>query len=180
MKKITYLSVAFISYGFTLIELMVTIVVATILLLVAVPSFNNLVDTNRLMSATSMLYSDLQFARSEAIRNNNQVQLNFNQAASCYGMILGTAACDCTVTSTAATNFCGLKRVTSANLGSITVVSFASPTGFDPVRGMILSATAGSVTLQSASGKQARVNIGLLGRISLCSPAGTTGVYPSC
>ncbi|MFO1224796.1 MAG: GspH/FimT family pseudopilin [Burkholderiaceae bacterium] len=54
--------------GLTLIEMMVTVSVLIILLAVGVPSFRDLIDRNRIAAEVNSLISDLQFARSEAIR----------------------------------------------------------------------------------------------------------------
>ncbi|MCC5826462.1 GspH/FimT family pseudopilin [Alkalimonas sp.] len=59
--------------GFTLIELMVTVAVMAIVLTVAIPSFTNLINGNRLTSQANELLSALSYARSEAIRRNADV-----------------------------------------------------------------------------------------------------------
>lgn len=59
--------------GFTLIELMVTVSVAAILLAIGVPSFNGFVLNQRVKNASFDIYSMLTYARSEAIKRNNNV-----------------------------------------------------------------------------------------------------------
>lgn len=59
--------------GFTIIELMTTIVILGILIMVAIPSFNDLVVGTRVKGAASDLYGALTFARSEAIKRNANV-----------------------------------------------------------------------------------------------------------
>jgi type IV fimbrial biogenesis protein FimT len=61
--------------GFTLIELMVTILVAAMLLAVAVPSFQSTINSNRLAGATNELLTSLQTARIEAMRFNRRATL---------------------------------------------------------------------------------------------------------
>lgn len=61
--------------GFTLIELMVTVAVAGILAVVAVPAMTSLISGNRLAGTTSELTASIQVARSEAIRRNVRVTL---------------------------------------------------------------------------------------------------------
>jgi len=59
--------------GFTLIELMVTIVLMAILLALAVPSFDGVRLSNRLTSYANALVASSQLARSEAIKRNAPV-----------------------------------------------------------------------------------------------------------
>jgi len=66
--------------GFALIELMVTIAVAGILLAVAVPSFESVVNGNRLSAAANEMMASLQTARMEAIRRNRRTILCLSAA----------------------------------------------------------------------------------------------------
>lgn len=59
--------------GFTLIELAVTVAVLAILLAIAFPSFETLVNQNRLGAASNQVIASLQTARVEAIRQNRKV-----------------------------------------------------------------------------------------------------------
>jgi len=59
--------------GFTLIEMMTAIAVLGVLTAVAVPSFTNMINRNRLASQSNELLSAIQFARIEAIRTNARV-----------------------------------------------------------------------------------------------------------
>ena len=55
-------------HGFTLVELMVTIVILAILTMAAIPSFSRLFTSNRLATQTNEFKAALQSARSEAQR----------------------------------------------------------------------------------------------------------------
>ncbi|KGU54507.1 pre-pilin like leader sequence [Xanthomonas phaseoli pv. phaseoli] len=57
------------SAGFTLVELMITIVVLAILLTIAFPSFRGTLRSNRVASSANETLGLLSVARSEAIRN---------------------------------------------------------------------------------------------------------------
>lgn len=78
--------------GFTLIELMVTIVILAVLVTIAVPSFIPLMERWRVRGAAEELQSTLYYARSEAIKRGGRVTINAtdnadwaNGWAVCYG-----------------------------------------------------------------------------------------------
>ena len=61
--------------GFTLIELMMTMVIVGILVTLAAPSFNNFVLKSRVNSAATELQMSLLLARSEAAKRNSGVTI---------------------------------------------------------------------------------------------------------
>jgi type IV fimbrial biogenesis protein FimT len=74
--------------GFTLIELMITLVVGSILLVIAVPSFLSFQKDNRRVSQINELVSGLNLARSEAIKSNATVGFcPSSDGATCSGAI---------------------------------------------------------------------------------------------
>ncbi len=59
--------------GFTLIELMIVIFISAILLAVALPSFTDALDRNRIVTQNNELLAAFSYARSEGLRRNNRV-----------------------------------------------------------------------------------------------------------
>ncbi|MDJ0806801.1 MAG: GspH/FimT family pseudopilin [Gammaproteobacteria bacterium] len=59
--------------GFTLVELMVTLLVAAILLVAGVPSFVEMLRSNRVASEANNMVTALNMARSEALKLGQQV-----------------------------------------------------------------------------------------------------------
>lgn len=59
--------------GFTIVELMVTVALAAILLSVAVPSFRNMMVSNRLTTQANEVVASMNLARSEAVNRNANV-----------------------------------------------------------------------------------------------------------
>lgn len=80
--------------GFTMIELMITVVVLAIIAAIAVPSFQTLVENNRITTQSNALLGALQLARSEAIKRG----VNVSVAAEAGGFVNGwcvTTAANC-------------------------------------------------------------------------------------
>jgi type IV fimbrial biogenesis protein FimT len=76
--------------GFTMVELMVTVAVASILLAVAVPSFNQMIVSGRLTAQANELVTALSLARSEGIKRNANV--TFCRAATSNSTVCVTQA----------------------------------------------------------------------------------------
>jgi type IV fimbrial biogenesis protein FimT len=55
-------------HGFTLVELMVVIALVAIVMAIAIPSYRQMIVSNRIRAATNDLLLSLQFARTEAVR----------------------------------------------------------------------------------------------------------------
>lgn len=81
--------------GFTLVELMVTLVVVVVLTAIAVPSFRSLTLSNRLTASANEIVGTIQVARMEAIKRNARTQLCSNSASSnasdALGQLCGTS-----------------------------------------------------------------------------------------
>ncbi|NIR58098.1 MAG: prepilin-type N-terminal cleavage/methylation domain-containing protein [Gammaproteobacteria bacterium] len=61
--------------GFTLVELMISLLVAALLTVVAVPSFKTFIENNRLATAANSLVSATQYARTEAVKRGQTVSV---------------------------------------------------------------------------------------------------------
>lgn len=62
--------------GFTLIELMITLSILVILITVAVPSFKEFVQAQRVKTASFDLFAAITYTRSEALKRNSDVTLS--------------------------------------------------------------------------------------------------------
>lgn len=76
--------------GFTLVELMVTVAVAAVLLMIAVPSFRHMLATNQLNTVANELVGGLSEARMEAIQRNAGAQFCSNSTTNNTTSTLGS------------------------------------------------------------------------------------------
>lgn len=172
--------------GFSAIELLIVMVIVSVLASIAVPSFTSMLNRGRVKGAGSDLYTDLQYARSEAVQRNAIVRVGFTTSSTawCYviytgnagGCTCGSSASTCTAPSTA------LKNVAST---TYTGVSMATSSGLSIViepRQAALDTTGspGTVTLTSSDNQVMQDEINLLGRVRLCSPSSSVPGYPAC
>jgi prepilin-type N-terminal cleavage/methylation domain-containing protein len=170
--------------AFTLIELLVTFVVLGITLAIAIPAFSVWLPGRHLRSGAGDLYSELQLAKMQAIRDNGEWALVFNAGGGTYQVISGGAD---GVYSTGGDNVVQ-KTITLAQYGSGTAygngsattnatqaggalpgdgISFSEVTGANDntvvfnSRGMINSTAGGYVYLQN--NQNATYAVGVLG-----------------
>ncbi len=64
--------------GFTLIELMLVVVILGLLASFAGPSISDYIDKRKIINAAEAVYSQLQFARGQAISRSKTVHVNFD------------------------------------------------------------------------------------------------------
>lgn len=191
--------------GFTLIELMITLTVAAVLMVLAVPTFSDLIVKSRLRGATDDIVNLLNTSRGNAVKLGREINVSVKSATWCAGAIseagptpgsgnpltLANASCDCaagTVTClvngdnalVSSSNYSG---VTLSVSGDIDIGSAASGVTFDPKFGALtpLPTTNSQVTL--VNGKfSTRITVSPLGQTNVCVPGTSPFVsgYPSC
>lgn len=172
-----------VAQGFTLIEIIVTLTVLTILALIAVPSYRDAIDKYRLKAASEALFGEFQNAKSIAPLRKANVTMHFTTGAAWCAGVTGKTDCACTQADSTQADYCEIRRVQASEFKNATLSAAdfggAARLVFEPVRG---TATAGSVNLTSALGKQTTISASALGRITLCSPAGAANLaeFPAC
>lgn len=169
--------------GFTLVELLIAVVVIAILAAAAVPAYQNMIETRRLVAAAESVYAQIQFARSESIKLNQNlyVSVQTNSTPWCVGITNSSTGCSCSTSGNCVYGPTGstVERVLSGgDYQSISLQTNQTKLDLDGMRGSFGS-TAGTITLTSGGGKVARVIFAPLGRIRLCGVDGVGG-YPEC
>ncbi len=130
------------SAGFTLLELMITVVVIGILATFALPSFREFIERSNVRSSAESVLNALQLARAEAVRRNEQITFTLGsgtgatswQVADSAGTVIqqsrssgeGSAGVTVALTPAAATTlvFNGFGRVVGA--GGLSTIVFGS------------------------------------------------------
>lgn len=176
--------------GFTLIEMMVTIAVAAILLNLAAPSFQSMIERARVKSLAETIYSNLQFAKGEALKGiqstAGNVLVTFKNDADpqCFGMIRGNIACDCSTNPSDCQIGDSERKITLTDTefpGAFIAGSGDQTIQFDSIRGTATNSTIEVQSLRTSSLKL-DVKISVLGRISICVPSGGSSIsgYQEC
>lgn len=159
--------------GLTLIELMIALAISVVLMSLAVPSMQSLLQRQRLKTAAHNLATDLAEARFEAARRGQTMHVVYATGADwCYALAT-TSGCDCRVAQS-----CRLKSVQAGDARGVQLVE-AQPMAFDPTGGASLGERA---ALLQASGRSERLSVVLsaLGRARVCAPDGALAQIPGC
>ena len=169
--------------GLTLLELMVAIAILGILVVVAIPSFRDLLVLQRIKGAAELVQTDLMLARSEAVRRNVPVYVKLTTGADgCLG--IGTSQCSCLAGSS---DICNIKTTDLSPAGGAfpgIQLSSASATDlqFTAIRGApnVINPAISLASTQANPSRQITVKLSLLGLTSVCSPNGSVGGLSAC
>lgn len=168
--------------GMTLLELMFSIFVASMLLTIAVPSFDWLLEKERLRGAAARLAVATRQARAEAQYSGDPITVTVVAGADwCIG-VSDSGACDCN-----AQGSCRIhgkpRKIAGVDFKGVTIRGGDLTTTFDPYHELprpVLGQW--PVLLESGSGKKLGVRLTALGSAYLCAPSGTeeTWDYAEC
>jgi type IV fimbrial biogenesis protein FimT len=167
--------------GFTLIEIMMSVVLVAISVALAIPSYREMVEKRQLTNAAEQLASFVNVAQTISSRTNQIVTVSFNHVDAndwCIGATMGAAACDCDETDASQSTYCEIDSepfVLNANLAVegdlMHDIKGDGAYSFDPIRGLFLD-TDDSLTMemQTRSGDyKLNLVVNSTGRVTLCS-----------
>lgn len=155
--------------AFTLTELLITISLMATLFNLAAPSFQRLLERQRLSSAAENLYGQLQLAKILALKHQKNIRLSFSIVDAshwCYG--LSTSNCNCWQSNNCLVN--QQEYITKySEFPGISIAGSTVPWGngavFEPRLGNV---SAGGATLASEH-FQIRIKTSGQGRIRICN-----------
>lgn len=168
--------------GVTLIELLITIVVLAIIMAYGVPNLTGYFERQRVSGAAHSFLSDLQLARAESIKQNEDVYVYVDPAQWCYALDDDTStACSCSASASSCTINGNQYVVSGTDFPDVSITENISTAGnvitFDPARGTL--APAATVSF-SSGGYGVNVIWGTIGRARICATSGPSWGYDSC
>ena len=168
--------------GFTLVEVMMSLVLLAIGTALAIPSYRDMVEKRQVTNGAEQLASFLNSAQGVAMKTNQVVTISYARSSHenwCIGAVSGETACDCTETDTAASDYCQIATQpfvlnNSHAGGDLELMHAMNGDGayaFDPIRGLFLDLD-DSLTLELHSpSRDFKLNlmVNSTGRVLLCS-----------
>ena len=163
--------------GFTLVELLVTLVVVAILVGIAAPSFQDLIKRQRLKSVVETLLSDMRTARSEALALGLSGSVTVSFAYSSSGQVWSYSITNTGSIPTVTRSHSDYSGGVTATVTGWGATSSTASFSITPVRSLNVSGV-GTITfaLESLSVKVER---NLLGGVFVCSANEDLG-YSAC
>jgi len=165
--------------GFTLIELMITIVVLGILVFLALPSYTIWMQNTQIRTAGEAILSGFTLARSEAARRNTSVELRMDAASGWTATVVATGeviqtrtAQEGTATAVVTITPAGADRVTFSGLGRVTL----NDDGSAPITEIKVDST----RIPAAESREMCVTVNATGLTRMCDPQVTAGDPRAC
>lgn len=162
-------------YGLTLFEMLVVLTIVIILTVLTLPLFLNFNNEYHATATTQNLYYALQYARSEAVKRDATVYVNFQTGTSwCYGINAGSN-CTCSVA-----NSCGLGTVTAPASSDLTLTATGLTGGSISFEGSHGAAGAASTITFTVTGQSTAMglDVAIMGDLQMCST--TISGYSAC
>jgi len=169
------------SLGFTLTELMITVAIIGILASIAVPSFQDMIERNRLKEAVEGVKSDLMWMRTETIKRSCNLQISFTPATGSYSIFRTAGTCSCPAGANCVDKAVNGSSYTGVTMTNPVVLSDSTTELFDFRRGAVAVANVGNVQLNSTN-YHIKAVVSQTGRVRICNINGQNGLggYDEC
>jgi len=167
--------------GFTMVEVMMSIVLIAIGAALALPSYGEMIEKRRLTNSAEQLASFVNTAQGISSRTNQVVTVSYSREHHdewCIGAVLGETPCDCTEASSAASDFCAidtqkfvLDNTAAEDMELVHAVTGDGAYSFDPIRGLLVDLD-DSLTMELHSdSRDYKLNLMVnnTGRVIICS-----------
>jgi type IV fimbrial biogenesis protein FimT len=175
--------------GLTLVELMIGLAFLGVLMALAAPSLRATMAAQRIRAINAEMVTDIQFARSEAVRLNRPVIMTFgeDEYGSCYTLYLREVAgyCQCTrgVGRACRGGPTEIKTQSLKGLEAAKIIGESDTQthdiAFDARQGLP-NHSSFVIDVTSQIRGRLRTQIGPTGRISVCSPDASVSGMPAC
>lgn len=160
------------SAGFTIIEVLFTVVVLGVLVMLAMPSFGEWLQSQQLRAAAEATLNGLQVARSEAIRRNIPVKIVFTAPDTGWSVIEGVNTVQSRSHAEGSTNAqltvtpAGATTITFTPLGGVTANADASAT----ITRLDVNNPKGGACSPAGAMRCLRVVVSAGGTLRMCDP----------
>ena len=167
--------------GFSVVELLMTVVLVGIGVAVALPSYRDMVEKRQVTNAAEQVTSFVNSAQGVAMKTNRVVTVSYARTADddwCVGAVTGETACVCSQSDPEAADYCQIGSqpffIDGTHAGGLGVMHAVTGDGayaFDPVRGFFRDLDDSlTMELRSASGAfRLNVLVNSTGRVTVCS-----------
>ena len=188
--------------GFSIIEVMMSLVLLAITAALALPSYQEMVQKRQLTHGAEQIMAFVNTAQGEAAKRNEVLWVSYTRTGDadwCIGAAVGAAACDCKATPASCSIGAVPWIINSTLVGGTELIKSMSGAGdnkyrFDPIRGIACAVDAAGDCVadsdalmevemrSSAESYRLKLTVSRTGQVLLCSDDTAHGVpgYPPC
>jgi type IV fimbrial biogenesis protein FimT len=159
--------------GFSLIELVVTMVVLVSVATIAIPAFQTSIGNAQIRTVAESIHSGLQQARMEAIKRNARVKFTLQTNSGWQiGCVTPTTSCPTTITQKSATEGSSSNTTVAADNSTAVFSGFGTRDPATPVGLSVVNITNSQVRAEER--RSLRVLLAAGGNVRVCDPSVTT------
>jgi type IV fimbrial biogenesis protein FimT len=167
--------------GFTIVELMLSILLLAIGVSLSLPSYREMVEKRQLTHGAEQIMAFVNSTQMEAMKQNRVVTVSYTRTDDndwCFGATLGATACDCNETTSTESDFCAIdtapRIINNGNTGNLDLLKSVTGDGaysFDPVRGIFTDLNDSLAVEMSSNNENYQLNLTVnnTGQAILCS-----------